>query len=419
MSAMRFLRASSSVLRDLTSSARTPLSRLRVSLAILRRSASLEILTISLARALLSRSAFSYRLVISFSLVARSALDLSEFWNLEVISLTTTWLCSKSLMRTLTSPVSLALAFSAALSFCSRVWQASVRPLTSMVIFFLRASVSSTRRRFSFSYFFFQSAFSACHLAIDPSRVTFRERSSSISTVRVLMVRSRPWILVLAALTFLASLSAARRSSSSWVANLFLSRPACSRDNFISFSFLAESWASIWSLCLALVMSATLLLRSPIFTLYSLTVISSFSTTFLMETFSLSRDSLSICSCSSIIEVWCLVLRVWICCSDSLCTSSSSFLSLLISASLFLLISSWLSEPDSDSVSLSDREMICIWSCCFSCSILLLRPISDSRSSWRTRICSSYLLMADDSMLEDPETWTSVLVVTLPSASVL
>merc|ERR1719411_783707 len=179
--------------------------------------------------------------------------------------------------------------------------------------------------------------------------------------------------------------------------------------------------------------------------LTSLTVISNFSTTFLMltfslwrisicaysslisvfitdfslTTFSLSRDSLSICSCSSIMEVWCLVLKVWICCSDSLWTSSSSFLSLLISASLFLLISSWLSEPDSDSVSLSDREMICICSCCFSCSILLLSPISDSRSSWRTRICSSYLLMADDSMLEDPETWTSVLVVTLPSASVL
>ena len=37
---------------------------------------------------------------------------------------------------------------------------------------------------------------------------------------------------------FLASLSAARRSSSSWVANLFLSRPACSKLSFISFSFL-------------------------------------------------------------------------------------------------------------------------------------------------------------------------------------
>ena len=117
---------------------------------------------------------------------------------------------------------------------------------------------------------------------------------------------------ILSSTYFLPSLSAARHSSSSWVANLFLSKPACSRDNFISFSFLAESWASIWSLCLALVMSATVLLRSPILTLYSLTVISSFSTTyknrmfyapfkkmlqmlsltFLMETFSLWRISI-------------------------------------------------------------------------------------------------------------------------------
>ena len=85
----------------------------------------------------------------------------------------------------------------------------------------------------------------------DPSRLPFREQSSSMLTVRVLFVRSRPWILVLAALTL----------------------------------EMAESWASIWSLYLALVMSATVLLRSPILTFYSLTVISSFSTTYKIRMF--------------------------------------------------------------------------------------------------------------------------------------
>merc|ERR1712142_417893 len=292
----------------LTSSVSTPLSRVRVSFAIFRRSISFPSLTISPARNLLSLSAFSYKLVISFNLAERSTLDFSDDWNLAVISLITVWLCSKSLIRTLTSPESLVLAFSAAFSFCSSWWTISLRPLTSTVNFFLRASTSSTRRRASFSYFFFQSPFSCFHFSIDPSRLILIWRSSSISTVRVLMLRSRDVILVSAALRFLASLSAARRSSSSWAASFFLE----------------------------LVISATLLLRSSILRWYSLTVISSFSTTFLMlifslcrisiwaysslisvfmtdfslTTFSFSLDILSICSWSSIMEVWCLVRRV-------------------------------------------------------------------------------------------------------------
>merc|ERR1712142_1408148 len=197
----------------LTSSVSTPLSRVRVSFAIFRRSISFPSLTISPARNLLSLSAFSYKLVISFNLAERSTLDFSDDWNLAVISL----------IRTLTSPESLVLAFSAAFSFCSSWWTISLRPLTSTVNFFLRASTSSTRRRASFSYFFFQSPFSCFHFSIDPSRLILIWRSSSISTVRVLMLRSRDVILVSAALRFLASLSAARRSSSSWAANLFLS----------------------------------------------------------------------------------------------------------------------------------------------------------------------------------------------------
>merc|ERR1719150_3702263 len=239
----------------------------------------------------------------------------------------------------------------------------SVKLVISRVNFFLRASPSSTRRRASFSYFFFQSAFSACHLLIEPSRLILTCLSSLISTIRVLMFLSRAVILVSAALRFLVSWSAALLSSSIWVANLFLSMPACSMASFMSFSFLFASWASNCSFNFWAFRSWLLLFRLSIFTLYSFTVISSFSTTFFMltfsdwrisiwaysseisvfitpfsfTTFSLSRDILSICSWSSIMLVWCLVLRVWICCSDSVCTSSNSFLSFAISASLFLL----------------------------------------------------------------------------------
>ena len=92
------------------------------------------------------------------------------------------------------------MSFSAAFSFCSRLCRLSVKLVISRVNFFLRASPSSTRRRASFSYFFFQSAFSACHLLIEPSRLILTCLSSSISTIRVLMFLSRAVILVSAAL---------------------------------------------------------------------------------------------------------------------------------------------------------------------------------------------------------------------------
>merc|ERR1719209_1639246 len=393
-SANLFFRASISVLKDFSSSSSLAFTPVRLSLAILTRSISLPILTTSWARALESRSAFSYRLVISFSLTARSLQVLSEEPSLAVSSLITTWLCSKSLTSTPTSEVSFALAFSAAFSFCSRALLASFKLVSSRWNFFLRASTSSTRRRASFSYFFFQSAFSACHLLIEPSRLILTCLSSSISTIKVLMFLSRAVILVSAALRCLVSWSAALLSSSIWVANLFLSMPACSMASFMSFSFLFASCASNCNFNFWAFRSWLLLFRLSIFTLYSFTVISSFSTTFFMltfsdwrisicaysseisvfmtpfsfTTFSLSLDILSICSCSSIMLVWCLVLKVWICCSDSVCTSSKSFLSLAISASLFLLMSSCDSEPDSASVRRSDKEMICIWRPCFSCS---------------------------------------------------
>ena len=49
----------------------------------------------------------------------------------------------------------------------------------------------------------------------------------------------------------------------------------------------------------------------------------------------------------------------------------------------------------------------CIWRPCFSCSTLRLRVISDSRSSCRTLICSSYLLIEAAERICDEKNWGS------------
>merc|ERR1719422_503014 len=402
-------------------------------------------LTISCALALLSLSAFSKRLVISLSLTASSSTFLSEVAHLMFNSLMVTWLDSNCLTMISISCASLFFCDSMALSLDRRSSCLSWMSASWTVYFFLSPSTSSILSRASMSYFFFQSADSSFRVTISFSMLIRTSLYSSISMCRVLTDCSR--VLTLFSAVALALLRASMFSwnSFSWAANLFLSKPAASIECFSSFILLTVSELSCWSRVFSEDTCRICLFISWILTLYSLMLISSFSTIFFMESFSLDRTSMwassseisvcildfcltmvsldretdSICSWSSIMASWCFFFRVRMVVSDSMWESSNSFLSLAISASRLRLMSSWDSAPPSASVSLSDREMI--WTCspCFSFSILRLRLCSLSRSSWMILILSSRRLMEAEEASEEESMWVTTSLETFPDESVV